>query len=187
MKRWSFTMVLILVSGCTSMLPAGRQETVTPWHTFEDAKAAYEKIEPYKTPVADLHTLGYDPAQTANVTILNYSQVAKTVLPHSNVSIEDLPQGIRDCVRAEKKCIGYSLEQNHVKRKRVGNFFMDFLNFDRETLITGWRFTALIVLVDGTVVYKQWSGQPMVRQVERNRNPLGPLQGAGDKVVPSPF
>jgi hypothetical protein len=30
------------------------------------------------------------------------------------------------------------------------------------------------------VVYKQWSGQPMVRQVDRNRNPLGPLQGAGD-------
>lgn len=187
MRRWSFVMVLILTGGCTGMLPAGRQETITPWHSFEDAKATYDKIDPYSTSVAELHALGYDPKRTANVTILNYSLVAKTVLPNSNIALEDQPQGIRDCVRAEKKCIGYSLEQSQIKRKRIGNFFMDFLNFDRETEITGWRFAALIVLVDGTVVYKQWSGQPLVHQMDRNRNPLGPLQGAGDKVIPSPF
>lgn len=187
MRRWVLVWVVTVVGGCTGMLPAGRQETVTPWHSFEDAKEAYEKIIPYKTTRAELHELGYDPTQTANVTILNFSQVVKTVIPRTSYVLDDLPQGMRDCVRAEEKCFGYQLEQSQIKRKRVGNFFLDFLNFDRETLITGWRFGALVVLVDGTVVYKQWSGQPMVRQVERNRNPLGPLQGAGDKVVPSPF
>jgi hypothetical protein len=106
--------------------------------------------------------------------------VVKTAVPQPSFSIEDQPQGIRDCIRAEARCIGYSLEQSQIRRKRVGNFFLDFLNFDRETLITGWRFNALIVVIDGTVVYKQWSGQPMVRQVDRNRNPLGPFQSVGD-------
>lgn len=186
MRRWIFLM-LIAAGGCSGMLPTGRQETVTPWHSFEDAQAAYDKIVPYKTTRAELHELGYDPTQTANVTILNFSQVVKTVIPQPAFSFEDLPQGMRDCIRSEERCVGYQLEQSQIKRKRVGNFFMDFLNFDRETLITGWRFGALIVVVNGTVVYKQWSGQPMVRQVDRSRNPLGPLQGAGEKAVPAPF
>lgn len=180
MKNWPFLIALFALGGCTGLLPAGRQETVTPWHSFDDAKAAYERIAPYATTIAELHALGYDPKQTPNVTILNYSQVVKTAVPQPSFSIDDQPEGIRDCVRAEDKCIGYSLEQSQIKRKRVGNFFLDFFNFDRETAITGWRFAALIVIVDGTVVYKQWSGQPLVSQVERNRNPLGPLQGAGD-------
>ena len=180
MKTGVITAVALIVSGCVALLPGGKQETVAPWHSFEEAKAAYDRIEPYQTKVSDLHDLGYDPARTPNVNILNYSQVVKLAVPQPSFSIEDQPQGIRDCIRAENQCIGYTLEQSQIKRKRVGNFFLDFLNFDRETVITGWRFSALIVVVDTTVVYKQWSGQPMVRQIDRNRNPLGPLQGIGD-------
>lgn len=179
----NFLIVLAItsvLSACSSLLPAGRQETITPWHSFEEAKAAYETIETYRTTREDLHALGYDPGKTANVTILNQSQVVKTVVPQPSLSIEEQPQGIRDCIRGEDKCIGYALEQSRLNRKRIGNFFLDFMNFDRETSITGWRFSALIVIVDGIVVYKQWSGQPLIHQFERNRNPLGPLQGAGD-------
>ena len=180
MKTLANVLVAFIVSGCAALLPGGRQETVAPWHSFEDVKAAYDRIEPYVTKVADLRALGYDPAKTPNVTILNYSQVVKTAVPQPSFSIEDQPQGIRDCIRAADRCVGYTLEQSQIKRKRVGNFFLDFLNFDRETRISGWRFSALIVVVDATVVYKQWSGQPLVRQIDRNRNPLGPLQGVGD-------
>jgi hypothetical protein len=180
MKTMTNAFVAVILSGCAALLPGGRQETVAPWNSFEEAKAAYDRIEPYVSRLSDLHNLGYDPKQTPNVAILNYSQVVKTAVPQASFSIEDQPQGIRDCIRAENRCIGYSLEQSQIKRKRVGNFFLDFLNFDRETLITGWRFSALVVVIDGTVVYKQWSGQPMVRQVDRSRNPLGPFQSAGD-------
>ena len=180
MKTMIIACVAIILSGCAALLPGGRLETVAPWNSFEEAKAAYDLIEPYVTKLANLHDLGYDPKQTPDLTILNYSQVVKTAVPQPSFSIEDQPQGIRDCIRAEARCIGYSLEQSQIRRKRVGNFFLDFLNFDRETLITGWRFNALIVVIDGTVVYKQWSGQPMVRQVDRNRNPLGPFQSVGD-------
>jgi hypothetical protein len=180
MKTMANAFVAFILSGCAALLPGGRQETVAPWDSFEEAKASYDRIEPYVTRLNDLHELGYDPKQTPNVAILNYSQVVKTAVPQPSFSIDDQPQGIRDCIRAENRCIGYSLEQSQIRRKRVGNFFLDFLNFDRETLITGWRFNALIVVIDGTVVYKQWSGQPMVRQVDRNRNPLGPFQSAGD-------
>lgn len=180
MKTWANALVASILSGCVALLPVGRQDTVAPWNSFDDAKASYDRIQPYTTKVVDLHQLGYDPSQTPNVTILNYSQVVKTAVPQPSFSIEDQPQGIRDCIRAENRCVGYSLEQSQIRRKRVGNFFLDFLNFDRETLISGWRFSALIVVVDGTVVYKQWSGQPLVRQIDRSRNPLGPFQGAGD-------
>lgn len=183
MKTLANVLVALIVSGCAALLPGGRQETVAPWHSFAEAKAAYDRIEPYATKVSDLHGLGYDPGQTPNVTILNYSQVIKTAVPQPSFSVDDQPPGIRDCIRAESRCIGYALEESQIKRKRVGNFFLDFLNFDRETLISGWRFNALVVIVDGTVVYKQWSGQPMVKQVERNRNPLGPFQGSGSEAA----
>jgi len=179
MKAIVTAAMLGMLAGCASLLPAGKQETVTPWHSFEEAKAAYDRIEPYQTSLADLKALGYDPAKTPNVTILNHSQVIKTAVPQPSFTVEDQPQGIRDCIHADIRCIGYSLDQSQTRRHRVGNFFLDFLNFSRETLITGWRFGALIAIVDGVVVYKQWSGQPLIRQIDTSSNPLGPLQDAG--------
>jgi hypothetical protein len=39
-----------------------------------------------------------------------------------------------------------------------------------------------VVMVDDRVVYKQWSGQPQVRETRVSRNPLGPFQGAGERA-----
>lgn len=179
MKILSALILAAALGGCTALLPTGRQQTVTGWETFEDAKAAFDRIEPYRTTLDELHALGYDAERTPNVAILNYSQVVRTVLPHPTFSVDEQPQGIRDCLRAEARCFGYALEQSRLERARTGGFLADFLNFRRETLITGWRFSALVAVVDGVVVYKQWSGQPHVRQTERSHNPLGPLQEAG--------
>ncbi len=54
------------------------------------------------------------------------------------------------------------------------------LNFKRDTLVSGWKSAALIVVIDNVVVYKQCSGSPRIEQTELRRNPLGPLQGAGE-------
>lgn len=169
----------VLLAGCASWLPVGRQQTVSPWDSYDAVKAAFDQIRPRETDLDALHALGFDPARTPNVNILNYSQVVKTVVPGSTASASELPPGIRDCLQAEARCIGYALEEKRLERKRVGNFFADFLNFRRETHITGWSFVALIAVVDGTVTYKQWSGQPLIRQIDKSRNPLGPLQEAG--------
>ncbi|HSC82204.1 MAG TPA: hypothetical protein VLC30_01175, partial [Pseudomonas sp.] len=41
-------------------------------------------------------------------------------------------------------------------------------------------FRAVFVLVDDTLVHKVSNGEPNIRRFEVKRNPLGPLQGAGE-------
>ncbi|MCK9284618.1 MAG: hypothetical protein M0P39_10080 [Rhodocyclaceae bacterium] len=175
--------LLLLLAACSSLLPEGKQVTRTRWDSFQDAKAVFDRIEPYRTPLKELHALGFDPAATPNLQVLNYSQVVKRVLPTTTLALEEHPKAVRDCFAAEERCFGYALEQNHIERHRVGNFFVDFLNFSREVEITGWRFSVLVAVVDGVVVFKQWNGQPVVHEVERSHNPLGPLQGSGEGSI----
>jgi hypothetical protein len=89
-------------------------------------------------------------------------------------------------MKVQQACVGYLMEPSKIDQRRVGNFFLDFLNFKRQTLTTGWKFSALIVVVDQMVVYKQWTGQPKIESTDLRTNPLGPLQGMGEalKVVP---
>ncbi len=175
-------LVILALAACTSLLPDGKQATATHWESFQAAKTSFDRIEPYRTSLQGLHDLGFDPAHTPNVQILNYSQVVKRVLPTNTISSDPLPKGMRECYTAEERCFGYLLEQDRIQRQRVGNFFTDFLNFQRDVEITGWRFSALIVVIDDQVVFKQWSGQPNVHETETNHNPLGPLQGAGSSL-----
>ena len=72
----------------------------------------------------------------------------------------------------------------HLNKKRVGNFWLDSLNFRRETRSTGWTFSALIVLVDDLVVYTLTVGQPSVTETDVVRHPLGPLRSWGAQLRP---
>ena len=65
----------------------------------------------------------------------------------------------------------------------TGNFFTDFSNFQRRTETTGWRFHGVILFVNTLVVYRSWSGQPRVNEVEITKNPLGPLQDIGPSLL----
>ena len=183
-SAWVVVVVLALGLGaCSSLLPEGHDEKVSPWKTYDDAKTAFDAIALGETDRETVHRLGFDPANIANVQILNYSQVVRLVLPASPVLTEqEVPAGLRACIQAQARCVGYQLDLERLERQRVGNFFADFLNFRRETHITGWRFAALVVMVDDRVVYKHWSGQPQVRETRVNRNPLGPFQGSGEKA-----
>lgn len=182
-RRRVFCFFVVVLAGCSSMLPEGRQVTKTRWDSFQDAQASFDRIAPYYTTVKELHALGFDPAATPNVQVLNYSQVVKRALPTTTLTLDEQPKGVRDCYAAQERCIGYALEQNHIERHRVGNFFVDFLNFSRQVEVTGWRFSVLLALVDDVVVFKQWNGQPNVHEVERSHNPLGPLQGSGESSL----
>ena len=71
------------------------------------------------------------------------------------------------------------LNVNNISKVRTGNFFADFFNFRRRSLTTGWRFNALILIVNDVVVYRAWGGQPSVNELEVINNPLGPLQDIG--------
>lgn len=180
MKRLFLLSLLLGVVGCRSLLPDGGRQADNIWNSFDEAKAAFDRIEPYRTRLDELRTLGFDPGKRANIQILNYSQVAHAVLPNAGLPLEAQPRGIRECIQAQHQCIGYRIEQSRIKRKRIGGFWADFLNFSRETETVGWRFVSLVTLVDGVVVFKQWSGEPAIHELERSHNPLGFFQGLGE-------
>ena len=173
-----------LLAGCASLLPSSEQQVSNSWNNFEDVKKSYDQIVPYTTDMETVRKLGFDPFKTPNMQILNHAQVVSAVLPSPLLDRNDIPRGIQDCMHAKEGCIGYLMEPSRLDRKRVGNFLLDFLNFKRDTLITGWKFGALIVVVNDKVVYKQWSGNPRIEETELRRNPLGPLQGVGESLRP---
>jgi hypothetical protein len=179
MRIWILLVVASLMSACISLLPTQQEKTLQPWTTFEAAKASYDKIEPFSTSLDTVRSLGFDPFKTPNMKILNHAQVVQAVLPQPIPDASLIPPGILDCIKAREGCQGYFMEPNRLNKKRVGNFMLDFMNFRRDTITTGWKFGALIVIVSDKVVYKQWSGSPNIQEETLQRNPLGPLQGVG--------
>lgn len=165
------------MTGCASLLPSVDQETAHEWRGYDSVKANYDLIVPYTTDFEAVCKLGFDPKKTPNVKTLNHAQVVEAVLPSPIQTNGGVPQGLMDCMKAQEGCHGYLIEPTRIKRKRVGNFWLDFLNFKKETVTSGWRFSALIVIVDQKVVYKQWSGSENILEEEVSRNPLGPFQG----------
>ncbi len=134
---------------------------------------------------ADLTAAGLDPFTNPNVTILTYSDVVQRFNVGSMLRPEEIDRGIQDCLKAGKSCIAYSIAQRHVERKRIGNFWLDVLNFRRETDVQGWSFNALVVMVNDVVVYTLYGGQPRIHEHEATRNPLGPLQGFAERRAQS--
>lgn len=184
MKVLVCMLAVLMSGGCSSMLPSSKQEDSNRWRDFEDAKKSYDLIIPYETNMDTVRKLGFDPFKTPNTQILNYSQVVRAVVPSPIQEQTSIPKGIIDCMKMQEGCVGYLVEPSRVKRQRVGNFMLDFMNFKRDTHTSGWKFSALIVVIDNLVVYKQWSGSPQIDQNETRRNPLGPLQGVGESYKP---
>ena len=177
--------MLVTTQGCSALLPHGQSKAVSRWPDFETAKQNYDQIVAYQTREADLEGLGFSPHVQPNVRILNQAEIAEQFLSGSfHQSI--LPPGLRDCLARHEACYGYQVRQRTTYDQRYGNFFADFLNFKRKTETRGWEFSALIVLVDGQVVYKQWSGTPEIHEYRDQTNPLGPLQGIGPSLTPRP-
>ena len=46
--------------------------------------------------------------------------------------------------------------------------------------MTGWRFEGLLAVRDGVVLFRSRGCEPRADRTDRQVNPLGPLQGAGD-------
>ena len=166
------------LSACANLLPSVQHEVTIPWADFEQAKHSFDQIAPYETKLADVGKLGFGPDHVPNIQLLNQSQVVQATLPSPLQDPATIPRGIADCMRAGAACVGYAMEPSKIEHRRVGNIVFDLLNFRRDTLSTGWKFAALIVVINDTVVYKQWSGQPSIRTTTRRASPLGPLQAA---------
>jgi hypothetical protein len=174
---------VLVLHGCASLLPKS-QVTATPvWNSFDAGHQVYDEIIPYHTTTQDMRRLGYDRFVNPNILILSDSDVVRRLIPATPLPSVKLDRGIEDCVSARDQCHAYEIDVKNVRRERLSNFWLDFLDFKRCTEVTGWRFNALILLKNEMVVYKLWGGQPMIREVEDSANPLGPFQGAGEATA----
>ncbi|MDO8250459.1 MAG: hypothetical protein Q7T78_12195 [Rhodoferax sp.] len=172
----------LLIGGCSSMLPRARSES-SPFKSFEEARTAIDGLVPMKSDVAALTRLGIDPVQQPNTLILTHADIVRRFVPSALLKREDLDPGVLACLEARDACRGWEITGSRISKERTGNFFADFANFSRRSETTGWRFNALILLVNDTVVYRAWGGQPSVNELDVNTNPLGPLQEMGPALV----
>jgi hypothetical protein len=170
--------------GCAPLLPKAETITEGPWQSYWDAQQTFDKIVPRETTVEALKQLNLDPAANPNVAILNYSDVLRRFIPNPTINVTDIDVGVQECIAAKTACKGYELDQRVTRRKRYGNFWTDFLNFQRKVDVVGWRFNGIILIKDGLVIYKLTGGQPTIHEREEVRNPLGPLQGFGESRLP---
>jgi hypothetical protein len=163
-------------AGCSALLPSERESTASPWASYREAQLTFDKIIPGQTMEQDLGSFHLDPGANPNIVILNYSDVLNRFIPHASISMADLDTAVAECLRAKTVCKGYEVKQKHVYRRREGDVVNDLLGFHRETEITGWSFSGLILIRKGVVVYKLTGGQPSIREREEKTNPLGPVQ-----------
>lgn len=176
-------MMLFGLSGCGGALPKSEAKQRSPWNTFEEAMSAYDQVVLGETNTTGLRALGFDPYSTPNVKILSYLDLIHRFMPNNSIGPEDLDDNLRHCLQAREACLAYEAHPQHIHKKRVGSVFLDLLRFKRQTIESGWRFNALIVIQDGIAVYKIWSGVPIIDQEKSQRNPLGPLQDSGDSII----
>ena len=170
----------LTLCGCANLLPRGDIERPSGFDSFEAAAQAFDKVVAYRTTVEQLKALGFDLQSSPNVTLISYPQLTGRLAPDRGVPFEAIDPGIRDCIVARLACQAYEFQLGRETTRREGSFMLDFLNFRRTTRVTGWRFEGLLAVRDGVVLFRSHGGEPRTDRTERQANPLGPLQRAGE-------
>lgn len=172
----------LFLSGCQSALPEEKSSMISPWTTFDQAKASYDLIIPNYTTTEELKQLGYDPYRVPNVGILTYLDIIQRFIPTESIKVEDLDEGIQRCIRSREACHAYEATPSWRKKKRYGSVAADVMGFQKKERTTGWSFNALVVIIDDVVVYKIWGGVPNFVEDKKKSTPLGPIQNNVDSV-----
>ncbi len=175
LRLGSALFALALLAGCAGLLPKVQKNNAN-FASFNEAKNAVNSLVPMKSNLQSLAQLGIDPASHANINILTYSAIYQKLTINTSTIPVDVDPGVSLCLQAQDKCTGYELNESNTLAAREGNFFADLFNFYRHTHSTGWNFNAIILVLDGTVVYRSWGGQSNINEIEIKTNPLGPLQ-----------
>jgi hypothetical protein len=167
---------VILLTGCSSLLPTSKTTIGSPWKTIDDAKENFDRILPYNTRNEDLKTLNFHPYSTDNIEILTYLDIITIFMPNESIDFKDLDPGIQECILLKELCYAYSANIQDLHTKRYGSVMLDLFGFKRKREDTGWFFKALIVLNDNLVIYKLWEGKPSIHSFHETNKPLGPFQ-----------
>ena len=168
---------VVALSGCGGG-PLPRSEIVTrsPWKTFDEAKAAYDRVTPGLTTMEQFRAAGFDPISGHNLRVLSYLDVMRHFLTTDAIKTADLDPAVQRCIAARDGCTGYVVALENIQRQRQGSAMADLFNFNRDTRETGWSFSGLFLMQGGVVTYKLWSGMPRIDRRIQQENPLGPVQ-----------
>jgi hypothetical protein len=183
----SIPLVVLLgaLAGCSSLLPKSKETTGAPgigWQSYQDAQQAFDRIETGKTTLADLNAMQLDPRTNPNITLLPRHEVLQRFIVNQSVSMNELDEGVRECLQAREQCKALEVNQTATQKKRIGNAALDMAKVYRETHTSGWRFCGLLLVKDGVVVYKLTGGQPVIHEIAEDRDVLGPLQKLSSKL-----
>lgn len=170
------------LTGCSNVLPQQKTVVASPFDTYAEAEAAFGKVQPNHTDLDQLFNSGYNITTFPNVEVLTYLDLLARFLPRDSITLRDLDPDLRACLEKRLECRGYILKPSRIKRERVGNWFLDLLDFKRTEKRFGWEAEALFVLHNDMVVYKLWSGTQRIDELREKTNPLGPLQNIGSAV-----
>jgi hypothetical protein len=177
--------VLLQSSACTALLPQSQERTTMPWLDYESASAAVDAITPGQTRVEELLNNGFRPDSNPAVAWLSWPELLQRFAALGAIEPLKIDPGLRECLSESERCKALGVNARNLKRERIGNFWLDSMSFQRTLRTSGWTFNAVIVFVDGTVVFRSHGGQPRVEQTQDFRNPLGPLQSWGDALGPA--
>jgi hypothetical protein len=184
LKSAHLVAVVALTSGCASLLPVSHTDT-SPFVTYEEARNAVAALVPMQSTKTTAQQAGVDFAKHPNAKFLTHADVVRLLVPTGILRREDLEPGIVACLEARDACNGLEIHASRIAKTRTGGFFADFVNYRQRTETTGWRFNALILYVNDTVVYRSWGGQPRVDELDVTTRPLGPFQDMGPSMVSS--
>lgn len=174
-----------LLMGCsTTVLPTNSNASQTQWETYDDARKAYDTVKVGESTVEDIKKLGFDPKAVPNIKVMNYVDVVNQFGPA--FKMDDLPAGVQACAKAREACSAYAVKAQSIKNQRSGFIPADLLGFKKQVTTTGWELNAVLVMVDGKVVYKLWNGTPEIKASNSEYNPLGPMQNMSG-LIPKPF
>jgi hypothetical protein len=183
-RACTFAFFATALAGCSAMLPSSREVTATGsgWQKYADAEKTFASIVPGKTTAAELKALNLDPAKNPSVGRLQTWQVRDRFIPNTLVTLDDLDQGVRECIQAREGCKAYEVNFVSTRTTRTGNAALDMLKLHRTTQTAGFRFNGLILVKDDVVVYTLTSGQPGIQQVVENQDYLGSVQVLASKL-----
>lgn len=174
---------LLLLAGCGGgWLPDQQAHTASPFQSYDQVVESFDEVVPGMTRAEDLPNLGFDP-HTTDVDVLSYVNIEERFLPTAGVHWEQLDPAVQACIRAQLYCTGFVFHPSRTSSKRMGAVVPDLLGFERVTRSSSWSAEVILLVMDGHVVHKVFSGHPRTENLDDKRQPLGPLQDLGGALA----
>ena len=175
--------LLIASVGCVGLLPSKTINTHTNWSDYRQLEFIANDIRVGQT-LNDLKGIGIDVHNTENIHVLTHLDVAKRF---GLIGMKDpnliTPTGVQRMLAAAEKGRGYELIVESTVEQHEGSFWKNFLGFKKVKRTTGWKFSVLIITVDGSVQYVLHKGNPNINSLVVEKRPLGPFQNLNGYVV----